>query len=652
MYDADTGDVLSKSKVPTNHDDLGTCVSGALRNVIDESHIPATQIDLVSVSTTLATNAIVEGAGRPAALVTVGFDDAALDRGGLRQVLGQDPVISLNGGHSSHGQEITDLDIGPLQRALRDIDHRVDAYAVVGTFSVRNPAHEQAVAEIIRVTTSKPVTCSHELSEQLNGPKRAVTALLNARLIALTHDLLVAVEASMTALGLTAPLMVVRGDGSLVSATFVRQRPIETILSGPAASVLGASVLGGVSDAVVADLGGTTTDVAVLAGGRPVFDVKGAVIGGHATMIDAIRVHTEGIGGDSHVRNTELGEQRLTIGPRRVVPLVVAAQDNDGVIQMLEEQSRNSTPRDTDGMYFWLRGGGSNWDARSKAEHQILEALSATPAGRPYQDVINSGLQRNAADRLLNTGVLVMAGFTPTDAMHVLALDLRYRPKPAMLGAQLLARSRNQFGESLGTDSTDICEQVYRRVAWKIAATILASAFDHDDLPIDQLEAPLAKEALSRSATQRAGVLSVQLGINKPLIAVGAPASIYFSEVARLLNTEVTVPQHSEVANALGAASAMIRLSTEITISAPRRGLFRVHAGVEPKTFYAFEGAQEFAERFASDDLATKMALAGATTFALSNSWRKNEVVVADRPLFLEAVLTVTASGRPSAITI
>jgi hypothetical protein len=96
----------------------------------------------------------------------------------------------------------------------------------------------------------------------------------------------------------------------------------------------------------------------------------------------------------------------------------------------------------------------------------------------------------------------------------------------------------------------------------------------------------------------------------------------------------------------------MIRLSTEITISAPRRGLFRVHAGVEPKTFYAFEGAQEFAELFASDDLATKMALAGATTFALSNSWSKKEVVVADRPLFVEAVLTVTASGRPSAITI
>ena len=153
--------------MPTNHDDLGTCVSAALRNVIDESDVSSTQIDLVSVSTTLATNAIVEGAGRPAALITVGFDDAALDRGGLRQVLGQDPVISLNGGHSSHGQEITDLDIGPLQRALRNIDHLVDAYAVVGTFSVRNPAHEQAVAEIIRVTTSKPVTCSHELSSSL-----------------------------------------------------------------------------------------------------------------------------------------------------------------------------------------------------------------------------------------------------------------------------------------------------------------------------------------------------------------------------------------------------------------------------------------------------------------------------------------------------
>ena len=103
----------------------------------------------------------------------------------------------------------------------------------------------------------------------------AVTALLNARLISLIHELLTAVETAMDSLSLKAPLMVVRGDGSLVSASFVRQRPIETILSGPAASVLGSSALAEMSDGIIADIGGTTTDIAILEDGTPGSDLRG-----------------------------------------------------------------------------------------------------------------------------------------------------------------------------------------------------------------------------------------------------------------------------------------------------------------------------------------------------------------------------------------
>jgi N-methylhydantoinase A/oxoprolinase/acetone carboxylase beta subunit len=646
--DLTTTAVVNKAKVPTNHDDLAACVSTALRAVIDGSLVSSSEIALVSISTTLATNALVEGVGRPAALIAIGFDDATLNRGGLKQVLDQDPLVSLRGGHSSHGQEITPLDLAPLKLALTDIDSRVDAYAIVGSFSVRNSAHEAAVADLIRTVTTKPVTCSHELSEQLNGPKRAVTALLNARLIALVNDLLLAVEASMVSLEVTAPLMVVRGDGSLVSAAFVRQRPIETILSGPAASVLGSSALAGIGDAVVADLGGTTTDVAVVADGKPVSNSKGALVGDHATMIDAIRVHTAGIGGDSHVRNAEFDTPQLSIGPRRVTPLVVAAQKMDGVRQMLASQTRNSMPLDTDGIYVWLRDGASKWKARSKTEEHILQTLKTAPSGCAYQDVVTSGLQRNAINRLLNASVVAMAGFTPTDAMHVLKRDVRYESEPAILGAHLLARQRDRFGQPLATSEVDISEQVHRHVALKVATTMLRAACDHDDLPVEYMESPLVMEALSTSGRRRDGVLSMHVGLNRPLIAVGAPAALYFPEVGRLLDTDVIVPEHFEIANALGAATGMITLSTHITVSAPRRGLFRVHSGDEPKNFYELIRAQEFAELAAGEDVAIKMALAGANAYELSNNWVTKEVVVADRPLFIEASLTTTASGRPS----
>ena len=650
--DLATTDVVNKAKVPTNHDDLGACVSAALQAVIDGSLVSSSQVSLVSISTTLATNALVEGVGRPAALVAIGFDDAALRRAGLKEVLDEGAVIFLKGGHSSHGQETTPLDLAPLETALDEIDSRVDAYAVVGSFSVRNSAHESAVADLIRDVTSKPVTCSHELSEQLDGPKRAVTALLNARLIALIDDLLSAVEASMAALKVKSPLMIVRGDGSLVSAAFVRQRPIETILSGPAASVLGSFALAGIGDAVVADLGGTTTDVAVLADGKPASNSQGALVGGQATMIGAIRVHTAGVGGDSHVHNAEFETPQLSIGPRRVVPLVVASQSIDGIRQMLESQARNPIARDTDGIYLWLRDGATRWKVRSETEEEILQTLKTSTSGCAYEDVITSGLQRNATNRLLNAGVIAMAGFTPTDAMHVLDLDARYEPEPALLGAHLLARQRDRLGQLFATSGVEVSELVYRGLARQIAMTMLRVAADHDGLPIDQIESPLVTEALSASDAQSDGVLSVRVGLNRPLIAVGAPAALYFPEVGRLLNTEVIVPEHFEVANALGAATGMIELSTTITVSAPRRGLFRVHVGEEPKTFYELARAQEFAEFAAGKELATKMALAGANTYDLSSNWVTKEVAVADRPLFVEAVLTTTATGRPSAISI
>src|SRR6202044_3379168 len=107
-----------------------------------------------------------------------------------------------------------------------------------------------------------------------------------------------AVSQVVAAESIDAPLMIVKGDGSLMKADVALEYPVETVLSGPAASVVGASFLTGLKDFVVSDMGGTTTDVAVVAGGRPVVRPEGAVIGGWRTMVRAIEVHTCGLGGD------------------------------------------------------------------------------------------------------------------------------------------------------------------------------------------------------------------------------------------------------------------------------------------------------------------------------------------------------------------
>ncbi|MEM7288744.1 MAG: hydantoinase/oxoprolinase family protein, partial [Actinomycetota bacterium] len=298
----DTERVLGSAKAPTTHDDLAAGIGQAIDGALADAGATAGSIALVSLSTTLATNALVEGKGRRACLVLVGFDEDALDRSGLREALGDDALIVGRGGHTSHGDEAAALDEDAILAAVEAVAEDVDAFAVTAQFSVRNPGHEMRLRDEILRRTDRPVTCSHELSAALNGPKRGVTALLNARLVALIEELLTAASSMLTSRGIDAPVMIVRGNGSLVSTSFVRGRPIETILSGPAASLLGAARLADTADAVVSDIGGTTTDVAVVTGGRPRPSPDGAVVGGHQTMVEAVEIRTHGLGGDSEVR--------------------------------------------------------------------------------------------------------------------------------------------------------------------------------------------------------------------------------------------------------------------------------------------------------------------------------------------------------------
>ena len=134
--------------------------------------------------------------------------------------------------------------------------------------------------EILRSVTGLPVTCSHELSSSLGGPRRALTAMLNARLINLLEKLVAATADQMKECALNCALMVVKGDGSLLEADFARSRPVETVLSGPAASQAGAAFLAGAKTALVSDIGGTTTDIAYLRDGAPALNGDGALING------------------------------------------------------------------------------------------------------------------------------------------------------------------------------------------------------------------------------------------------------------------------------------------------------------------------------------------------------------------------------------
>ncbi|MEO1531292.1 MAG: hydantoinase/oxoprolinase family protein, partial [Pseudomonadota bacterium] len=331
LWNPAAGRVVAKAKALTTHAALDRGIAAAVDRVMAEAAIAPGAIGLVSLSTTLATNALVEGHGAPAALVMIGFEERDIARAGLREALGADPVLMLAGGHSSFGNEAAPLDLDALRAALPGLSEHATAFAVAAQFATRNPAHELAAKALIRDETGLPVTASHELTARLGGPRRALTAFLNARLVGLLAGLVDGAAALLAARGIDAPLMVVRGDGALMSAATARERPIETILSGPAASLVGAAALTGLEACVVSDIGGTTTDIAALEGGRPRRDPEGAVVGGWRTLVEAAAIRTFGLGADSIV-GLDAGTDRLTLGPRRATPVSLLALDHPALV--------------------------------------------------------------------------------------------------------------------------------------------------------------------------------------------------------------------------------------------------------------------------------------------------------------------------------
>ncbi|NBY27594.1 MAG: hypothetical protein EBQ71_11260 [Betaproteobacteria bacterium] len=177
--------VIASAKAITTKGDLAIGVAEAITRAVAllPQGLQPQDISLVSVSTTLATNAVVEGHGSAVGVVLIGFDAAMVARTGIAQAFPGMPVESVPGGHDHNGDPRLPLDLEALEAALSRMAGKVDAFAVAGAFAVRNAAHEHAARELIVARTGKPVTLSTELSSSLDAPRRALTAALNARLI-------------------------------------------------------------------------------------------------------------------------------------------------------------------------------------------------------------------------------------------------------------------------------------------------------------------------------------------------------------------------------------------------------------------------------------------------------------------------------------
>ncbi|WP_162895039.1 hydantoinase/oxoprolinase family protein [Rhizobium terrae] len=636
--------VVAKAKSLTTRHDLAVGIAGAVDAALGRSGISASKIGLVSISTTLATNALVEGQGGRAALIMIGFTPDDLARGGLAEALGTDPVVFLPGGHDVHGNE-TPLDMTALEEAMASLSVVVSSFAVAGYFAVRNPAHEIRTRDRIRELTHLPVTCSHELSSKLGGPRRALTTLLNARLVSIIDRLVGACEDFLVQKGITAPLMVVRGDGALISAAEARLRPIETILSGPAASLVGARYLTGLAQAVVSDIGGTTTDVAVLDDGRPKLAEEGAVVGGHRTMVEAVALRTYGLGGDSEIHIDDRGlEAKFTLGPRRVLPLSLIAMAHDElVVSALERQLRASHAGRHDGR-FAVRTGVPEAMAQGlqPPEQALYARIGVTPI--PLNELLTMNSQRAILDRLVARGLVHLSGITPSDALHVLTRQNQWRQEAAQLGLALAARRKDGAGREIATSAEALAEKIVNRLTRQSAEAVLSACLAEDGAEaID----PAVSLAVDRALKRTAGIARFSIMLDRPLVGLGASAPVYYPAVADMLGAEPVIPVDADVANAIGAVVGRVRSTVTVVVTSPEEGRF-ILSGAGERLVVIGEAAGLAEARKRAVDAAMAQAKADGADDAVVAVFEELDApeIEGSRKL-VEARVTATATGRP-----
>jgi len=626
-------EIMAKAKALTTREDLMIGIRNCIENL---GSFDFAKIKAVSLSTTLATNAIVEGRGCQVGLVMIGHEPV--------DTIPTGQIIVVDGGHDVKGYPLAELDQTLIRRQLEQFRGHVDAVAVSGFLSVRNPAHELAVRDLVTEVLGLPVVCAHQLTTTLGLQERTVTAVLNARLLPIISELVESVKAVLAEKGIAAPLMIVKGDGCLMSETLAREKPIETILSGPASSIIGGNFLTQTGEALVLDMGGTTTDIAFVNNGVPRLNQEGARVGGWLTRVRAAEIFTYGLGGDSYLQIGKDG--RLAVGPQRVWPLCVVAAQYPYLEQELRGRSlENNILLFTQATDCFMILRQPDRETLAPLDLKLLELLQDGPhtlyylADRLAVDPIVFNFQH-----LVNLGLVARVSMTPTDVLHAGGQYLQWSQSAAQLGAEILARR-------MGIPTAEFLARAEEAVVEHLCRAVIQSSLGAEGKNSRLEETEQLKYFLDKALHPgRAGLLDCRLRLTVPIVGIGAPIHAWLPRAAEILQTEMIVPRHAEVANAVGAATGKIMESVSVLVKpGDENGGFLVHTAWEMKHFEELADAIAYGEsqaRFHAAEIAKK---AGAVDFELL--LHKEEIytgirLIGAEKIFVECRIQATAVGR------
>ena len=601
LYDLETGQVLGQNKALTTHGDLKAGILGALDGL--DSKL-CREAAVAGLSTTLATNACVEGKLRRVRLLLMGIDRAGIEKYGARYGFHDpDDICYLNCRTTITGEVQEEPDWKGLETNAAAWFADVEGCAVCEIFGMRNGGVlEKKAAAIIREKTGLPVVCASTLFGGLSSLERAASAVLNAGLLPVTQEFLDAVSDSFRQRGIGAELLIVRSDSGLMGREYSAGHAVETLLSGPAASALGGGALSGRDCAVVVDIGGTTTDVALVENGAPLLSDDGIRVGKWKTLVHGVFSTSFALGGDSAIRWDQYG--RVTVGPERILPLCVLASRCPEVAETLRIQLRE-TPAHTLPLHEFLTLERPDWRAvvRDKREIVLCEALEQKPLSH-CQAARLLGVDKYQLNTrpLEQAGIVIRAGLTPTDLMHVRGDFTKYDRAVARMAAGFAA-------ESLHKSVKQLCDEIYdhitREVFYAVSRSLLerSSPYFRKNGLDDGMRELLRLQWESRDGG--CAMLDPAFRSRAVLVGIGGPTHLFLPEAARTLGVECVIPSCAATANAVGAVtgrmtaelSAELRYSPGETVDG-ESALYQVlMSGEEPRRFAEEDEAIAWAEQ-------------------------------------------------------
>ena len=633
IFDFARREVLDSAKAITTKWDYTVGIGNAL-DKLDMKWLP--RLELVAVSTTLATNAIVESTGRTTGLIL-------MPPPGTTAAEFSGPAAIVSGRLDIGGNEIEPVDPDEVRRVAKQMCEKqgVQAFAVSGYAGAINPVHEILVRDLVAETTGYDVCCGHELSDLLDFKIRAHTAALNAGIIPLIERFLKDTDTSLTARGINAPVMVVKGDGTLMRESRAKVHPVETILSGPAASLAGAKYLTAENHSTVVDVGGTTSDIGRIDNGRVDVNAKGAVVGKWRTHVRAVDMHTLGLGGDSEIF---IEKQLLQVGPKRVAPVCWLSsafsckEAFSHIRKHLDYYALDTRLAEL------LVGTGREPDfTLSEQEQRIIELLTIRPMTVielvEALDIGHPALLQ--LKRLEGDFAVQRCGLTPTDLLHVTGRADLWDTEASREYQAAVCETAEKNPDSLYDEVSAIISE---KLMYELVKRQMALENTGEDLKDSQMAKAIFDTLLKGGNPD----LEIVATLDKPVIGLGAAASQFLEEPVRRLSAELIIPKYAEVANAVGAITSHVHVSRGGSISPSPDGNF-VISGVSGKRKY--KSLDEAYDAFACilrADVLVMAKEAGTDEQHVDIQYEDRIVKAADgTEIFLERNVTAEVNGAP-----